>query len=393
MKRLVGILVVLVVVGLLAAGVYWRINGRKAEGEAGSAGAGEAPFVASADEFSTAMPIAVAGVPVVRDTMVLAVTAQGQAAALRQATLTAQVSGQVLAVPVRESVAVGAGATLVRIDGAEHVLNLREAEAALAQARRQYEELTLGDDRIADPEVRASRARAAREKAGLDAREVGVERARYNLSHTQVRAPFAGRVANLRVVPGQWVRAGDELVAVVELDPIRIEVDVLEGDIGFLSPGGGANVVFAAFPGETFRGRIETINPIVDERKRTARVTVSVPNPQARILPGFFARVTLDARRLPDRVMVPREAVIERDRRTLVFLFEPAGDAGTAMWQYVRTGLENATHVEIIEDPEDPSTRMLRPGEIVLVDGHYTLTHGARVQLVENVSAEGGRPR
>jgi membrane fusion protein, multidrug efflux system len=391
MKRLLGIGLSVLLLSSLGAGVYWRISGHESTDEYGSGAGGDASF--DSDEFSTTLPIAVAGVPVVRDTMVLTVTASGQAAALRRATVTAQVSGRVTAVPVRESGAVGRGAVLVQVDPVEYDMALREAEASLAQARRQYEELTLGDDRIADPEIRASRARAAREKAGLDRLEVGVERARYSLGHTRAVAPFAGSVADVRVVPGQWVRAGDELATVVELNPIRVEVDVLESDIAFVAPGRGADIVFAAFPGEVFRGRIETINPIVDERKRTARATITVPNPDGRILPGFYARVSLDARRLPDRVMVPREAIVERDRRTLVFLYEPDGESGTAMWQYVTTGLENATHVEILDDPGDTATRQLLPGEVVLVDGHVTLTHGARVRLVDDVTAEGGRPR
>ena len=92
-------------------------------------------------------------------------------------------------------------------------------------------------------------------------------------------------------------------------------------------------------------------------------------------------------------MLVPREAVIERDGRTLVFLFDGTDATGQAMWQYVSTGLENETHVEIIEDPQDSSTRQLEPGEIVLVDGHRTLTHAAPIRLVSDAAAEGGRPR
>jgi len=225
---------------------------------------------------------------------------------------------------------------------------------------------------------------------------VALEKAQLEFQRTRVTAPFGGRVADLRVVAGQWVNAGDELMTIVDLNPIRVEVEVLESDVGHLDRGRGAELVFAAFPGERFEGRIESINPLVDQASRKARVTVTLANPQGRILPGFYAEARLDARRLPDRVMVPREAVIERDRRTLVFLFEASGegDTGTAMWQYVSTGLENGRYVEIIEDPEDTSTRMLRAGEMVLTEGHFTLVHGAAVRVVPSVTeADTGRPR
>ncbi|MEJ2218817.1 MAG: hypothetical protein P8099_19710, partial [Gemmatimonadota bacterium] len=73
------------------------------------------------------------------------------------------------------------------------------------------------------------------------------------------------------------------------------------------------------------------------------------------------------------------------DRRTMLFVYED----GYAKWRYVTTGLENEDYVEIVPNPE---TEMVKPGEIVLTDGHYTLIHDARVRLVDDVKAAGGRP-
>lgn len=395
MKRLLKVILPLLIVGVLAAGVYWRISDHAAEeGEGGGTAADSLAGIttSASDQFAT-LPIAVEGVPVMQDELIMRVTAKGEAAAQRIDSVRARVQGRVLEVRVRESTSVGDGSVLVVLDSTEYVLNLQEAKANLAQAQRQYAELTLGDDRIEDPAIRDSRATAAREKAGIPQREVAVERAELELARTRITAPFGGRVADLEVTPGQFVNQGDHVLTVVDLNPIRVEVDALETAIGFIAPGRKARVIFAALPGETFEGVIETINPMVNAQ-RFARVTVRVPNPQGRILPGFYAEAHLDAQRLPDRILVPRESVIERDRRTLVFLFEGEGDTGTAMWQYVRTGRENGEMVEIIEDPDDSSTRLLRPGEIVLTDGHYSLTHGATVRLVDSVGqAEGGRPR
>jgi RND family efflux transporter MFP subunit len=194
----------------------------------------------------------------------------------------------------------------------------------------------------------------------------------------------------VKVVPGQTVRVGDELVSVVDLNPIRVEVQVLESEVGLLTAGRRATVSFAAFPGEQFTGRIETINPMVDRDTRTAKVTVTIPNPDHRILPGMYARVALEARKFADRILVPRAAVLERDRRTMLFVFEGEGNTGLSKWRYVTTGLANDSLIEIVENPE---TEMVQPGEVVLVDGHYTLIHDARVRLVENVKEAGGRPR
>lgn len=395
-KKLLGYGGVLALVAVMAAGIYYRISGNESEeGQAATPSSdGPAPVVSAAEAgFDASVPIAVEGVPVIRDTMILGVKAFGDAAAFSMAIISAQVAGPVKAIPVRENSVVGAGGLVLEIESAEHALDLKDAQARLAQAQNQYRELTLWDDREPDPQVRASRAEAARLKAGLDAAQIALERAQMNFARTRVTAPFAGRVANLKVVPGQHVTTGTELMTLVDIDPIKVEVQVLEADIRHIVPGRGAQVTFTAFPDQVFAGRIATINPVVDVGTRKARVTVLVPNPDGRILPGYHANVTLDARRMPDRVMVPREALLERDGRTLVFLFEGDGGTGQAMWQYVSTGLENDLYIEIIEDPEDSSTRQLRAGEIVLVDGHRTLTHAAPVRLVADAVAEGGRPR
>jgi RND family efflux transporter MFP subunit len=178
-------------------------------------------------------------------------------------------------------------------------------------------------------------------------------------------------------------------MTVVSLDPIRVEVQVLESEIAHLTAGRTATVSFAAFPDERFTGRVQTINPIVESGTRTARVTVLVPNPGGRILPGMYARVSLEARRYADRVMVPRSAILERDRRTMLFVYESSGSEGLAKWRYVTTGLQNDAFVEIVSNPDTDS---VAPGETVLTEGHYTLIHDARVRLVDDAKAEGGRP-
>jgi RND family efflux transporter MFP subunit len=391
---LVPIVVVLVVVGAGAA-LYSRrgdaATGGGAPGDSASAGAGVE--TSASDGFNTEVAIPVEGRAAKRDVLVLAVSAAGQAEAWQKNVLVAQVGGRIASLPVRESDAVAAGRTLVALDPAEYGLAVEEAEAAVRDARAKYQEQILFDDRIADASVRADRERIARSRSGLDAAEVRVRKARLDLARTRLAAPFAGRIASLKTVPGQWVRQGDELMTIVDLDPIKVEVQVLESEIGFLSPGRTATVTFAAFAGEAFTGKVETINPVVESGTRTARVTVLIPNPQGRILPGMYARVSLEARRFDDRMLVPRSAILERDRRTMLFVFEPEGagsDRGLAKWRYVTTGMQNDSLVEVVASEE---TETVQPGETVLTDGHYTLIHDARVRVVESVKEAGGRPQ
>jgi len=390
-RRTLGLATAFVAIAALGGFTFLQMRDADAGDPADSTAVAARVAAAGADEQGTAIAIPVEGAEVVQDTLVVSVTATGEAAALRQVVLAAQVAGRIADLAVRESDRVGAGGLVVGLDPAQFQLALEGARATLRQRQAQYDEQTLFDDRIADAALRAERQRVARARSGVESAELDVQKAELDLRQTRVAAPFAGQVANVKVVPGQWVTPGTELATLVDLDPVKVEVQVLESEVGMLARGGRAAVTFAAFPGETFDGRIETINPVVDQATRTARVTVLVPNPTRRILPGMYARVALDARRFPDRVLVPRSAVLERDvdRRTLVFVYEPDGArGGIAKWRYVTTGLGNATHVEIVEDPD---VQGVRPGETVLTDGHHTLTDGARVRVVENVAADAGR--
>ena len=381
-KTTLGAATVVIIAVLLGGGIYLRLRPAPAEEEAqpaAEAPALEVPEASLASFARRAQPVA--GARVLRDTLWIRITASGRAAAFRRATLLARVAGQLQGVAVRENDPVDSDAFLIQIDTTEYALALARANSTLTGAQADYEQIVLFDDEIADPQVRAERARVARSRSGLDEATVGVREAELKLSWTRISAPFAGRVAELRVVPGQFVAQNDELVTVVELDPIKVEAQVLEGEIGLLEEGRRATMTFAAFPGETFTGRVETINPVIDLETRSARVTVLLPNPGGRIKPGMYASISLDAQHFTERILVPRSAVLERDRRTMLFAFnEEEGEIGRTEWRYVTTGLENNQVVEIVENPE---TSLVSAGEIVLVDGHHFLGHDAAVQLTE----------
>lgn len=397
-RRTLSLLTVLLILGALAVAVWLRLPDAEPAAGAGAEGAdaaagevGDLGGTSGGGQFSTDVPQPVSGVEVVRDTLWIRVTASGRAEAFRRATLGAQVEGVVTRVAVQENQSVGAGALLLRIDTTEYALQVDQARADLLAAEAEYRQQVLFDDEITDPSVRAERERIARSRSGLDQRQVALRQAQLRLERTRVTAPFAGRLADLKVVVGQNVPVSTELVTVVDLDPIKVEVQVLEAELGYLRQGRRAEVRFAAYPGEVFTGTVQTINPVVDPETRTGRATVMLSNRDQRIKPGMYAEVSLDAEALPDRILVPRAAILERGegrRRTMLFVYEESGGRGLAKWRYVTTGRENETHVEILQGDEG----MVEPGEVVLVDGHHYLAHDTPVRLVENVAAEGGRP-
>jgi len=379
-RKVLGFLTLLIIVGVLGTGAYLRLvsGSDGADPDDPSEGASPGLPASAAEQFPTDVAQPVVGAEVVRDTLWITVSAAAQAAWVRGATITSQVDGVVRSLPVRENTAVGEGSLLLQVDTTEYALALARSRADLLDAQARHQEMTLFDDEITDPQVRESRARLTRARSGLTQSEVSLRQAELNLERTTVRAPFRGRIADLRVVEGQRVSPGTELMTIVDLDPIRVEAQVLDPQVGFLTEGRRASVAFAAFPGETFQGRVVSINPLVDPVTRSARVTVLLSNPQGRIKPGMFAQVTLEARFFPDRILVPRAAILEKDRRTMLFVYQD----GRAYWRYVTIGLEGDELVEIVPSEE---TSMVEPGEIVLVDNHFYIIHDALVRLVDAV--------
>ncbi|HWC06405.1 MAG TPA: biotin/lipoyl-binding protein, partial [Gemmatimonadota bacterium] len=143
-----------------------------------------------------------------RGTLEIRVSATGQTEAFRQAAVAAGAAGRISDLHVGENDHVAAGQIVARLDDRDALLAVRQAEAGREEAKARYREMTLFDDRIEDPVVRRQRAEAARARSGLETAEVEVRRARLFLDDTALTAPFAGRVANLRVERGNILAAG-----------------------------------------------------------------------------------------------------------------------------------------------------------------------------------------
>ena len=371
----------------MATAIWWRLRPPPEEADVLADVSEEVGEVVQSvrEQFDTELPQPVSGVAAIQDTLWISVTAKGRAEAFREAKLTARAAGMVVSVRVRENQQVSAGELVVQIDTTEYALDVAANEAVLRKAEADYRTLVLFDEELEDPEVRRQRDRLARAQVGLDQAQVDYQRAQLVLEKTAVRAPFGARVADLMVVQGQFVREGDDLLTVVDIDPIKVSIEVLATEVVHLDEGRAASLVFTAFPGQTFTGRIETINPVVDPQTNTARVTVHLPNPDGRIKPGMYAEADLEAQHFPDRLLIPRTAIRETDdRRDFLFVVED----GRAKWRYVTVGMENDYYVELLEG----DVEWVAPGEIVLVDGHQMLPHDAAVELVDDPVAAGGRP-
>jgi membrane fusion protein (multidrug efflux system) len=123
-----------------------------------------------------------------------------------------------------------------------------------------------------------------------------------------VRAPFRGLVAERFVSEGEYVRPDTRVATIVEIDPLRLEISVPETAIAGLKQAMEVEFQVAAFPGQTFKGKIRYIGPAVRRHTRDLLVEAVIANPEGRLLPGMFATAKLVSGTVTQTV-IPESAI------------------------------------------------------------------------------------
>jgi RND family efflux transporter MFP subunit len=210
---------------------------------------------------------------------------------------------------------------------------------------------------------------------GLSGAIIALKRSQLDLKRTRVRSPFEGVIADLKVSKGEKVNPGAELFKIVNLKSLYLKGYALESEISKLKVGTKVRVRFDSFPEDFVYGELQSISPEIDPAKKTLNIIVKVDNPNKQFLPGMHAEIDIEHKVIENVMKVPQKAVIPRQGRYLVFIVrDMKGTTGTAYWEYVEIGNQNDEEIEIKSDA-------IKEGDLVLVDGHYTLAHQSRVKI------------
>jgi RND family efflux transporter MFP subunit len=293
-RRVAAALVVLLIVGALAATVAQRVARRAAENAPR-----QPPVVAL--QFTPADVAYVEARPLSRWLPV-----SGTLQPVRQATVKAKVAGDVLAVNVREGEAVKAGQVLARIDTTDAEARLADrigalesarAQLALAQKTRAMNVRLLHDRFISQNAFDSAESSYDVARGNVKSAEAQVQLARNALKDAVAVAPLSGSVAKRHVQPGEKVAVEAPLVTVVDLSDLEVQALVPANDVPELKVGMAVRFNVDGFGERAFDGRIERINPSTEPGTRAIMVYVSLPNVDATLRSGMFAtgRVALAA--------------------------------------------------------------------------------------------------
>jgi len=309
-----------------------------------------------------------------------------------------RVSGFVKTVNVDRGSRVSAGDLLMTLEapelvaqraGAQSKLQGAEAELAVARSKAEADKSTF--DRIkaasATPGVVAGNEVTVAEKAADASRnqvlaaQQNVEAARQSLNairdmegYLRVTSPFAGVVSERNVHPGALVGPASTagaapLLRVVDNNPLRLVVPIPEAYTTEMKSGTPIPFSVAAYPGQSFSGKVARIARAVDVSTRTMAVELDVTNSDGRLAPGTFCQVRWPIRRTGPSLFVPSASVAATTDRTFVIRVR----GGKTEWVDVRTGLTSGPLVEVFGDlhPDDEIARRgtdeLRPGTEVQI--------------------------
>ena len=180
-----------------------------------------------------------------------------------------------------------------------------------------------------------------------------------------LRSPVAGTVVARPAHVGQSVEPSTTLVQIVNLDRLWLEAQVYEREMRFVAPGQPVQLEARAFPGEVFRGKVDRVGDVLDEKTRAVTVRVLLPNPGHRLKPGMFATARIIGTRAnePRRMLaIPWAAIQEIDGHPSVFVREGENEFEL---RRVHTGERAGDLVEILNG--------VTRGDVVVAEGSFLL--------------------
>jgi len=286
--------------------------------------------------------------------------------AFAEADVIAKVDGEVQEILVEEGDDVARSQVLARLDGQRLRLELAESEARLNKLRRDYQRnLDLRDkDLISEGDFEKI-------KYEMEALEASYNLASLELDYTKIRSPINGVVAERYVKLGNTVDVGEPLFRVTSLDPLVAYLFVPERQYRRIEPGQPVAIGIDALGGQPIGAAVSRVSPVVDPDTGTFKITVEIDDPERRIKPGMFGRISIVYDQRANALKIPRAAIVEDGGANSVFVVEN----GLAIRKDVEIGYSDRGMVEILSGLDDD--------EAVITIGQSGLRNEAKVTVID----------
>jgi membrane fusion protein (multidrug efflux system) len=311
------------------------------------------------------MGLPVKAVPVKLGEVESDINAVGSLLAEESVIIRPEIDGRVVEINFAEGQRVVRGQKLVTLDPAEYKAQLAQHDAQLRTDMQRYERSKelLEQKFISEEALDVA-------KNNVDRAEALRQEAQVRLSKAIITAPFSGTVGLRLISPGAYVKAGDDIVRLENIDSIKLDFRVPELYAARVRPGQVVSVRLDSFPGEHFTGKIYAVEPVVDEKTRTVLLRARVPNQGTKLKPGMFVRVALVLETRKNAILVPEPAIWPQGQDSFVFKVQD----GKAQLTKVQLGVRRPGEVEILSG--------LTPEDTVVTEGQIKLKDGAPVMVL-----------
>ncbi|USU19447.1 efflux RND transporter periplasmic adaptor subunit [Paraburkholderia fungorum] len=310
--------------------------------------------------------------------------AVGSLRAVRGVDVTTEVAGLVREVAFRSGQEAKAGQVLVRLNADSDVALLQSLQAAaeLAQTVYMRDKAQYGIKAIAKAQLDADAADLKGKKAQVAQQAALVDK-------KTIRAPFAGRLGITTINPGQYLNPGDAIVTLQAIDPIYADFYLPQQQLGQLAIGQTIVVDTNAYSGQTFTGKIQSMNPRVDSATRNIQIEATVDNRERKLLPGMYANVKIDAGTAQRYLTLPQTAITYNPYGATVFIVKQGAQPNAqgkalpvAQQVFVTPGPARGDQVAILKGVE-AGMQVVTSGQLKLKNGTPLIINNS-VQPADN---------
>jgi membrane fusion protein (multidrug efflux system) len=295
-----------------------------------------------------------------------------------QVQVVAEVAARLLQIRRDEGARAAQGEILALLDPTDYRLSAERARASLAVAEANQAHARVEKERadnllktggITDKDRLSAQVNLQIAEAGLAQARAETSIANQQLARTEIRAPFAGRVAKRMADPGAMLAGGAPLFTFVDDSVLEFRASAPSTQYGKVRVGAPVKVTVDSMPGLAVTGRVVRVAPLVDDRSRSFETVVEVPGNSA-LVGGLFARASIQIGVLPGALVVPPAALV-RDGTSQAQAFVIEG--GKAERRTVALGVEAADAVQV--------TSGVKEGDVLVLDPPVALSSGSPVEI------------
>jgi multidrug efflux system membrane fusion protein len=371
---------------VVIAGLVWWLQARRnhASSTAAPSGSAAAPAKRSGKE-DRVVPVQVA--PAEKKPLPIWIEGLGTVAAFQQVTVRAQVDGRLEKVMYEEGKPVKKGDVIAQIDARPFIVQLHQAQGALARDKAQLEAAKKNLERykglqadklVAEGNVEPIAAQVGQFEGAVKIDQAAIESAQLMLDYAQVKAPLDGITGVRQVDAGNLIKANDPtgIVVITAVDPaavmFTIPQDRLPAVAAAMAKGDVAVDIYNRDGTQKLaEGKVAVLDNQINQATATLRLKALVPNPARVLWPNAFVKARMLVETRENALVIPAVAVQRGPQGTFVYT---VGDDKTAKLVPVTVGMITGD-VALIE-------KGLSGGEQVVIEGQGQLKPGGRVEVV-----------